>query len=101
MKSHRYRVTIEHLALPDGTPPAASAPLHFEATNHDDLLAIVARVRQRGDFEGDEAAAFAIGLKLLGEVMLLNRGHPLFAEFAPHFGAFMKHMKQSTSKQAS
>lgn len=100
MKSHRYRVTVEHLALPDGTPPVAPAALHFEATNHDDLLAIVARVRQRGDFEGDHAAALAIGMKLLGEVMLLHRGHPLFAEFAPHFGAFMRHIKQSPSKRA-
>lgn len=51
-------------------------------------------MRGRGDFDPDTATALAIGLKLFGEVMLENRGHPLFAELAPHFRDFMKRLKQ-------
>ena len=94
MKQHRYRVTVEHLALPDGTPPAAPQALAFETGNHDDLLAIVARMRQRGDLPEADATAFAVGLKLFSEVMLQHRGMPLFAGFAPHFRAFMQQLKQ-------
>ena len=35
-----------------------------------------------------------VRLKLFGEVMLENRGHPLFAEFMPQFGDFMKKLKK-------
>ena len=44
-----------------------------------------------------------VGLKLLGEVMLKNRSHPLFEEFGPQFGQFMKRLKNgnSTANQAS
>ena len=94
MKQHRYRVTVEHLALPDGSPPPTTQPLSFEAGNHDDILAIVARVRQRGDLPEADATAFAVGLKLFSEVMLQHRGSPLFAGFAPHFKAFMQQLKR-------
>ena len=39
-------------------------------------------MRGLGDFDPDTATALAIGLKLFGEVMLENRGHPLFEAFA-------------------
>lgn len=94
MKQHQYRVTVEHIALPDGSPPPATQPLSFETGNHDDILAIVARMRQRGDLPEADATAFAVGLKLFSEVMLQHRGLPLFADFAPHFKAFMQALKR-------
>lgn len=99
MKQHRYRVTVEHLALPDGSLPEPSRSLSFETGNHDDILAIVARMSQRGDLPQDDAMALAVGLKLFSEVMLQHRGHPLFADFAPHFKAFMQQLKQGPSAQ--
>ena len=54
---------------------------------------IIARIRQRGDFDADTAASFALGLKLFGQVMLTHRDHPLFEEMGPQFGAFMKKLK--------
>jgi len=94
VKQHRYRITVEHLADAKGNPSTWPEPLRFEAGNHDDVLAIVERVRQRGDLPPDSATALAVGLKLFGEVMLENRGHPLFEEFAPHFRGFMQRLKQ-------
>ena len=97
MKRHQYRITIEPIA------PAAPPPLQFQVDAHDEILALVERSRQRGDFDADTAAAFIVGLKLLGEVMLKNRNHPLFEEFGPQFGQFMKRLKNgnSTANQAS
>lgn len=93
MKQHRYRITVDYLADKDGMPPAAPSRLQFETGNHDELLGIVERIRQRGDFDADTAASFALGLKLFGEVMLTHRDHPLFEEMGPQFGAFMKKLK--------
>lgn len=101
MKQHRYRVTLEHLADAKGAPSAYDAPLRFEVGNHDDVFAIVERMRTRADLAPDAATALAVGLKLFSEVMLENRGHPLFAEFAPHFRDFMKTLKQGPAAPAA
>ncbi|KAF1712292.1 hypothetical protein CSC70_01855 [Pseudoxanthomonas kalamensis DSM 18571] len=95
MKQHRYRITVEHLATAKGEPSPYPAPLQFEVGNHDDLFKIVDILRQRELFPATATAdAFAIGLKLFGEVMLENRDHPLFAELRPQFVAFMKKLKR-------
>lgn len=93
MKQHRYRIRVEHLADAEGQP-TETAPLAFEVGNHDDILQIVAKIRERGDFGADQSAALAIGIKLFGEVMLENRDHPLFTEFKPHFLQFIKTLKK-------
>ena len=94
MKNHHYRITVEHLSTPDGQAVDVPGTLQFECGAHDDILALVQRIRQRGDFDADAAAAFLVGLKLLGEVMLRNREHPLFDEFWSHFVQFMKRLKE-------
>lgn len=93
MKQHRYRITVEHVADADGHP-VTREPLRFEAGNHDDILAIVERMRGRGDFDPQAAAAFAVGLKLFSETLLEHRDHPLFADLRPHFQQFMKQLKK-------
>ncbi|PWC14104.1 DUF3861 domain-containing protein [Brenneria roseae subsp. americana] len=94
MKQHQYRITIEHLADKNGVPPVEDKQLQFEVGNHDDIFAIVERMRQRSDFDEAAATAFAVGLKLFGEVMMTHRNHPLFAEFSPHFRDFMQALKK-------
>lgn len=100
MKQHRYRVTVEHLSDPQGAPSAYADALQFEVGNHDDIFAIVARMRQRGDLDEQAATAFAVGLKLFSEVMLENKSHPLFVAFRPHFAEFMKTLKQGPARDA-
>lgn len=92
MKHHTYRILVEHLADKDGKP-VADRSLSFITTNHDEITGIVERIRNARQFEDDDAAAFAVGLKLFSEIMLKNREHPLFTEFRPHFLAFMKKLK--------
>ena len=53
-------------------------PFSFEATNHDDILALVERARASSGLTPDDAASMLVGLKLLGEVMLREKGNPLF-----------------------
>jgi Domain of Unknown Function with PDB structure (DUF3861) len=97
MKQHRYRVTLEHLQDPGGNSVTRD-PLKFEVGNHDDIFAIVERMRSRGDFDAETATAFAVGLKLFSETMLEHRDHPLFAQFRPHFQQFMKHLKKGPAQ---
>ena len=94
MKKHQYRITVEYLANADGQPVDA-VPLQFTAPNHDDVFALVAKMRERSGLGADDAARFVVGLKLMSEAMLENKDDPLFAALKPHFGEFMKALKQS------
>jgi hypothetical protein len=92
-RAHLYRLTLEHVA---GAKPddLVHDPITIEFDNHDDIFAIIERLRQRDPFQSkDQATQFAIGLKLFSEIMLKNKQHPLFEDFAGAFGAFMKKLK--------
>jgi len=84
---------VEHIADANGAP-SIHQPLQFDVGNHDDIIAIVDRLRKRGDFAGESAAPFGVGLKLFTEVMLENKKNPLFASFLPHMSQFMKELKK-------
>ncbi|MCF7221086.1 DUF3861 domain-containing protein [Marilutibacter chinensis] len=92
-REHRYRITVEHLAAPRGGM-LLHDPLVFEDGNHDDLFRIVGLQRDSGRFASeDEAAAFAVGLKLLSEAVLRNRDDPLLQSLKPALGAFIGKLK--------
>ncbi len=96
---HPYRITVQSLAT---DPPANHAEaLSFDVTNHDELFQLVEKVRDRGAVPKEEAAEFTIGLKLFSEVMLRHRREPLFSELFPHFGTFMKQLKDGAKKEAA
>lgn len=93
MKQHQFRLTLEHLSDKDGHPVAAE-PLVFLAPNHDNIFDIVKLMEQRENITPEMAQRFAVGLKLMGEVMLENKDNPLFAELKPHFMEIMKAVKR-------
>lgn len=92
VKGYRYRITVEPLDGPKGEP-IEQAPLVFEAVNHDEIIGLVERRRQRGEFDTDTAASLMVGLKLFSEVMLQNKNNPLFSPLMPHFRDFMTRLK--------
>lgn len=92
MREYRYRITLEHLATPKQGEPTHAA-ISFDTGNHDDLFTIVDKVRSKGQFDADTAASLALGLKLFTEVMLKNRGHPLFADISPPMRDFIQKLK--------
>ncbi len=83
-----------------GTPPRSQRgetnqfPLNFEVAVHGDIFAIVEKLGLRDDFTPEMDQAFGVGLKLFSEVMLENKGNPMFEAFLPHFGQFMKTLKR-------
>lgn len=93
MKSNLYKFTIEHLEDKNGNS-IKTDPLSFETRNHDDLFTIVEIMKKKATFDEADAAAFAIGLKLSGEVILKNKDSKLFKDFTPHFRNFMKELKK-------
>lgn len=98
MKQHQYKLTLKHLIDAQGQPSQYSKPLQLEFGNHDDIFSIVERMRSRGDFDENTAAAFAVGLKMFSEVMLEHKDNPLFTEFKPHFMQFMQTLKKGVVK---
>ena len=93
-KENRYHLRLDQVAAKTDTFEPASLELNFG--NHDDILHIVRLMQAKPVFaHPEEAAQFALGLKLFSEVLLKHRNHPLFEEFGPAFGAFMKKLKPS------
>lgn len=91
MDAHRYRFRVEALTC-DGAADGENA-LSFEVASHDDLLAIVGRMRAANAFDRNEAIALAVGLKLFTGVMLRHRHDPLFADLQPTMRAFIGNLK--------
>jgi hypothetical protein len=90
---HLYAIEVTELPQ-NGESSAPENRLQFEFLSHDDLLEITAKVQQKQLFSEEQAKLFCVGIKLFSSVLLENRKHPLFAEFAPHFGEFMKKLKK-------
>ncbi len=94
MSGHLYKVTLEQVADLQGNP-VESSPLTFETKNHEDIFKIVEKLKARVDFSEDDAAAFAVGLKLFSGIMVKNKEHKMFKRFLPEFADFMQELKQS------
>jgi hypothetical protein len=93
-KENRYHLRLSQIAAKTDTFEPASLELEFG--NHDDILHIVRLMQAKPMFtDPDEAAQFAVGLKLFSEVMLKHRANPLFEELGQAFGPFMKKLKAS------
>ncbi|AXJ91167.1 DUF3861 domain-containing protein [Acinetobacter pittii] len=101
MKQHQYHVTVQHLKNAKGEASTYTERLEFYAGNHDDIFEIVERLKKSRFFDDETTKSFGVGLKLFSEVMLENRDHPLFQEFLPQFGQFMKNLKQLVKTQSS
>ena len=89
MKKHAYKVTVESLAA--SGVEEAPGQLSFIAPCHEDILALAARVGA----DNDKKLRLLVGLKLLGEVLLEDKENPLYGEFLPHFGNFMRALKEA------
>lgn len=86
MGKHRYRITVEPL---DALESAGS--LQFQAESHDDILALADRVGRNDERQ----LRLLVGLKLFSGVLLEDKDNPLYQDFLPHFGQFMKKIKGS------
>src|SRR5215210_4348386 len=98
-RANKYRLTLELLSTTKGET-GIHEPLQLEFDNHDEIFSIVKRIQDKNIFQSKEQAAeFAIGLKMFSEVMLKNKNLPLFEEFRPAFGNFMKKLKSTPASE--
>ncbi len=97
---HTFRVTLKHVADHHGNP-VDGGTYEFEAENHDNILDIIDLARGIPNLAENEAAAFALGLKLLTEVVMKHRGEAPFAEFWPHLSSLIRHIKKVSAKPES
>lgn len=80
----RYKVTVEEVS--------GEKTLSFESENHEDIFAIVEKLKQHPDFK-DDAAEFGVGLKLFTGVIMKQKTNPIFKNLMPHFKDFMMELK--------
>lgn len=92
-KGHKFQITLTPLEQDASGPSEARAPLVFMHENHDDLELIVERARRTSGLDADSAAAMAVGLKLLAEVTLKQRGNPLFDVLRDPIREFIQSLK--------
>ena len=74
-RHYSYRITV----TPTGAPSEGEAlrpPFTFEATNHDDIIAIVERARANTGLAPDAAASVAVGLKASFRGRLTGKEQP-------------------------
>jgi len=91
-KKYHYEITIKSLdSAEEGKEP--EKPVTFDVENHDNVFAVIRRTRKRLHFDDATATSFAVGLKLMTEVLLENRNDALFAELKPALVEFMKKLK--------
>ncbi|PSW13213.1 DUF3861 domain-containing protein [Photobacterium rosenbergii] len=84
---HNYRITIER------TNEDNAATMQFEFEDREDMFAIVDAIKHGSGLDENDSTRLGVALRLLGPMMMKDRKHPLFAEFFPHFGTFMKGLK--------
>lgn len=91
-KKYHYQITIQSLdPAEEGKDP--EKPVIFKIENHDNIFAVIRRTRKRLHFNDTTSMSFALGLKLLTEVVLENRNDPLFSGLKPAMVEFMKKLK--------
>ena len=100
MKQHTYEVTLKHIADAQGNPSTYTDTLSFNTCNHDDIFKVLQMIKNSQILDDEAAKPFAVGLKLFSEVMLEHKNLPLFKDFMPHFGQFMKALKQTVKTQS-
>ncbi|NOL48560.1 DUF3861 domain-containing protein [Pelistega europaea] len=91
MKKHQYAVTVDYIADAEGNE--VNQTLRFNAPNHDNIFRIIELTQQREGFTPEMAQRFAVGLKLMSEVMLENKDNPLFQQLRPFMMEMMKVIK--------
>lgn len=91
-KKYKYQISIKSLDPQEEGRPVEK-PVTFETQNHDNVFAVIRRTRKRLEFDDVTATSFALGLKLMTEVLLENRNDPLFSDLKPAMVAFMRKLK--------
>ena len=92
-KTNKYHLTLKLQQYANGDT-APEKQFEFGFDNHDEVFSIIERIQEKDPFNDvEQAAQFALGLKLFSEVMLKNRQHQLFEELGAIFPVFMKKLK--------
>ncbi len=89
---HHYAITVKE----NGTQREDAKTLVFETDLHDDLFAIMEKMRAGNVAPEEDIPGLALGLKLFGGALKKRADHPAFAALGPHFGAFMKALKKTS-----
>ena len=92
-RRNRYELTLRQIEMAKEDTAAEQLKLFVE--NHDEILAIIQKLKEKNIFgDQQQAAEFGIGIKLFSEVMIRNRDHLLFEDFLPAFRLFTTRLKK-------
>ncbi len=90
---NEYEIIFRHLKNNKGEL-LDKQPVEFLFQNHDDVFKIIEMLSEKNLFrEKSQTIQFVIGLKLLGDIIMKNRGMELFSDMQPAFIEFMKKLK--------
>ena len=92
-RGHSFQITVAPLIGKSGEHPGSTTPLTFMHTNHDDIIALVEKVRKSTGLDPDAGAATAVGLKLLSEIMLREKDNALFDPLRSGVREFIQGLK--------
>ena len=87
MSKHSYTVTVDETGQ-------AGRRLYFPMHSHDDIMLLA----EKAGADDPNRLRLLLGVKLLGGALLEDRDNPLYANFLPHFAAFMQALKASRNQ---
>ncbi|MEZ9524423.1 DUF3861 domain-containing protein [Enterovibrio norvegicus] len=90
-KNKRYRITIEAL----DSDREGGQTMEFEHTDREDMFNVVEKLKEGSGLDASVATKMGVALRLIGPTMMEHHKHPLFADFMPHFKAFMLNLKST------
>ncbi|SHI19105.1 DUF3861 domain-containing protein [Ferrimonas marina] len=94
-KSKGFRVIIEPI---DAVGEMADQRLEFEVEDRENVFATVENIKAHTELDAQSATQLAVGLRILGPMMMQQRKHPLFVNFMPHFKDFMLNLKSTVKR---
>lgn len=89
--NNAYHITVT-ATQPDPSNQTQEV-MSFDTSIHDNLAQLLPKVTSNLELPFEKSQAFLLGLKLLGEVIMTERAHPMMRELAPHFRAMMQVIK--------
>ena len=90
MEKYNFRITVERLSN-DESALSTDSSLVFRTESHDNIIELASKL----GCSDDKSKALLLGVKLLGEVLLADKSNPLYKDFLPHFGSFMRRLKET------
>jgi hypothetical protein len=96
-RGNKYQTEAFPMLSRAGSNPRAAEPLVHTCYNYEDLMIAAERIRKSAGLDSVSASAAAVGLTLLGSIVLSEKKNPLFDCLRDPLCEFILNMKSPSA----